>query len=127
MQQLLPSVDLIGPVPAKKRNEFKTATLLAEYLPPLFRVFHSVHWATQNCDKTFLGEIDFIVLAPTGRLLLIEQKNGDLHEDKGGVSKLYRGQKKSVHMQMNRNLENLQTAFESRNGQKLATVLAVAT
>jgi hypothetical protein len=119
MAKLIPSVDLIGPVPAKKRNEFRTATLLAEYLPPLFKVFHSVHWATQNCDKTFLGEIDFIVLAPTGRLLLIEQKNGDLHEDKGGVSKLYRGQKKSVHMQMNRNLENLQTAFESRSGQKL--------
>ena len=58
MAELIPSVDLIGPVPAKKRNEFKTATLLAEYLPPLFRVFHSVHWATQNCDKTFLGEIE---------------------------------------------------------------------
>lgn len=119
MAELIPSADLVGPVPAKKRNEFKTAQLLAEYLPPHFKVFHSVHWATQNCDKTFLGEIDFIVLSPTGRLLLIEQKNGGLLEGKDGVSKLYGAQQKSVNMQMNRNLENLQTAFENRSGQKL--------
>ncbi len=78
MAEIISQQDLVGPVPYKKREEYKTAELLAEYLPPTYKVFHSVHWATQNCDKTFLGEIDFIILSPLGRLLLIEQKNGGL-------------------------------------------------
>lgn len=119
MAELIPSEELVGPVPAKKRNEFRTAQLLAHYLPPTYKVFHSVHWATQNCDKTFLGEIDFIVLNPLGRLLLIEQKNGGLIEGKNGLNKLYRSDEKIVHMQMGRSLENLQGAFQGRTGQRL--------
>lgn len=119
MAELIPHPDLVGPVPYKKREEYKTAELLAKYLPPTFKIFHSVHWATQNCDKTFLGEIDFIILNPLGRLLLIEQKNGGLQEGKEGLTKLYGVKQKSVQMQMMRSVENLLTAFESRNDKKL--------
>ena len=101
MAELIPHPELVGPVPANKREEYKTATWLAEALPPTYKVFHSVHWATQNCDKTFLGEIDFIILNPLGRLLLIEQKNGGLQEGKEGLTKLYGVKQKSVQMQMN--------------------------
>jgi len=118
MAELIPHEDLVGPVPYNKREEYKTATWLAEVLPPTFKVFHSVHWATQNCDKTFLGEIDFIILSPLGRLLLIEQKNGGLQEGKEGLSKLYGVRQKSVQMQMSRSVDNLIEAFEARGGNK---------
>lgn len=118
MAELIPHPDLVGPVPYKKREEYKTAELLAKYLPPTFKIFHSVHWATQNCDKTFLGEIDFIILNPLGRLLLIEQKNGGLQEGKEGLTKLYGVKQKSVQMQMSRSVDNLIEAFEARGGDK---------
>lgn len=118
MAELIPHPDLVGPVPANKREEYKTASWLAQALPPTYKVFHSVHWATQNCDKTFLGEIDFIVLSPLGRLLLIEQKNGGLQEGQQGLTKLYSNKPKSVLVQMNRSLENLLTAFEARSDER---------
>lgn len=115
MAELIPHPELVGPVPANKREEYKTATWLANTLPSTYKIFHSVHWATQNCDKTFLGEIDFIVLSPLGRLLLIEQKNGGLQEGKQGLAKFYSNKPKSVQVQMNRSLDNLLAAFEARS------------
>lgn len=119
MARLIPSPELIGPIPPSKRNEFKTAMLLAEDLGEQYLVFHEIHWATQNCDKTFLGEIDFIVMSPLGRLLLIEQKNGGLRETSNGLMKTYGDRQKSVECQMSRNLDNLLEAFEVRTGKKL--------
>ena len=52
-------------------------------------IFHGVHWT--NVEKGFsaYGEIDFILVAPSGRILLIEQKSGFLTETDDGLAKKY--------------------------------------
>jgi len=63
------------------QREIETLTLLAQALPDEYTIFHGVHWTQlDNIGHTFsvYGEIDFIVLSPQGRLLLIEQKSGFL-------------------------------------------------
>ena len=43
-------------------------------------MYHGVHWTRVEKSKATYGEVDFIVLAPNGRVLLIEQKSGFLSE-----------------------------------------------
>lgn len=76
------------------QREIETLTLLASALPDAYTVFHGVHWT--NIEKGFsaYGEIDFIVVAPSGRVLLIEQKSGFLTETDQGLAKKYPGMDK---------------------------------
>ena len=76
------------------QREIETLTLLAQALPDEYTIFHGVHWTQlDNIGHTFsvYGEIDFIVLSPQGRLLLIEQKSGFLAETDEGLAKRYPG------------------------------------
>lgn len=76
------------------QREIETLTLLAAALPDAYTVFHGVHWT--NVEKGFsaYGEIDFIIVAPSGRILLIEQKSGFLTETDEGLAKKYPGMDK---------------------------------
>ena len=76
------------------QREIETLTLLAAALPDAYTVFHGVHWT--NVEKAFsvYGEIDFIIVAPSGRILLIEQKSGFLTETEEGLAKKYAGMDK---------------------------------
>ena len=55
-------------------REFDTLSILAAQLPDDYTVYHGVHWTRIERRMSAYGEIDFIVLAPNGRILLIEQK-----------------------------------------------------
>ena len=103
------------------QREIETLTLLAAALPNEYTVFHGVHWT--HVDKSFsvYGEIDFIVLAPDGRLLLIEQKSGFLAETDEGLAKKYPGldKPKLVRNQILRSVSALQQRF-GKEGEKLA-------
>jgi hypothetical protein len=55
------------------------------------------------------GEIDFIVMEPSGSMLLVEQKDGHLLEESDGLTKEYIGTRKNVPVQMARNLQSLLT------------------
>lgn len=119
MAQLVPPKHLLGPVHPKHQAEFKTLELLEETLGDQFKIFHGIHWATWSSDQTHLGEVDFIVLGPQGRLLLIEQKNGQLLQKAGTLFKRYDGVDKSIRMQMLRSVENLLAAFSARSSARL--------
>ncbi len=41
-------------------------------LPDTMTVFHGVHWSRVEHGIATIGEIDFVVLAPSGRILLID-------------------------------------------------------
>jgi hypothetical protein len=56
-----------------------------------YRIYHGVHWTNVDNGFSAFGEIDFIVVAPSGRVLLIEQKSGFLNETAEGLVRQYAG------------------------------------
>jgi hypothetical protein len=87
------------------------AWLEAELADAPYSIYHGVHWT--NVEKGFsaYGEIDFIILAPSGRVLLIEQKSGFLTETPEGLVKSYHGKSKNVRNQILRTIEGLVRRF----------------
>ena len=98
------------------QREIETLALLATALPDAYTVFHGVHWTHVERGFSAYGEIDFIVVAPDGRLLLIEQKSGFLTETDEGLAKRYAGQEKPKLVK-NQILRTI-TALRQRYGQE---------
>ena len=100
-------------------REMETLKVLAAGLDERFMVFHGVHWTRINEGHQVFGEIDFVVIGPTGRILLIEQKSGFLGETDTGLSKLYADKEKNVPAQMARMVNALDTRLrQALKGQK---------
>jgi hypothetical protein len=78
-----------------------------------YSIYHGVHWT--NVEKGFsaYGEIDFIIVAPSGRVLLIEQKSGFLTETPDGLVKSYHGKPRNIRTQLLRTIEGLVKRFGS--------------
>ena len=87
-------------------NEAATLYALEWALPDDYTVYHGVCW-TKIHDRGYavFGEIDFIVLEPSGSMLLVEQKDGSLLEEPDGLTKEYIGTRKNVPVQMARNVK----------------------
>jgi hypothetical protein len=89
-------------------RELQTLAQLAAGLDESYAVYHGVHWTrVDRGNFAIIGEIDFAVLGPTGKLLLIEQKTGLLTETAGGLIKKYAEKDKNVPVQMARSAEAL--------------------
>lgn len=101
------------------QREIETLSELAQSLSDSYIVYHGVHWT--NIEKGFsvYGEVDFMVVAPNGRVLLIEQKSGFLTETAEGLVKCYQGKEKSVQNQILRTVHNLMARF-NKNGEYLS-------
>ncbi|MRR51171.1 MAG: nuclease [Rhodocyclaceae bacterium] len=95
------------------RRELETLALLAENLPDSYTVYHGVHWNRVERRESVFGEIDFAIVSPAGRVVLLEQKSGFLEETSDGLVKRYgdSGNKggKSVVVQLARNADALKT------------------
>ncbi len=78
-----------------------------------YRIYHGVHWT--NVEKGFsaYGEIDFILVAPSGRVLLIEQKSGFLSETPEGLVKNFEGKPRKVRNHIIRSIRGLSERFGS--------------
>ena len=90
-------------------REIETLTLLANTLPDEYRVYHGVHWTRVQQGYQIWGDIDFAILSPSGKLLLVEQKSGFLTETPDGLVKTYSNKTKPVSFQMGRTLDGLRT------------------
>jgi len=101
------------------QREIETLSWLADQLPDDYTVYHGVHWTRVEKSVSTFGEVDFIVLAPSGRVLLIEQKAGFLSETEDGLVKQYAGKPKHVASQMMRNVSALTNRF-GRTGERLS-------
>lgn len=99
-------------------RELQTLALLAEGLDDRYTVFHGVHW-TRVAQGHFAicGEIDFAIVGPTGRLLLIEQKSGFLSETGDGLCKPYAGADTNVAVHMARHTDALRTRLRQYCGE----------
>jgi hypothetical protein len=93
-------------------REIETLATLAEQLPDAYTVYHGVHWTRLERRVSMYGEVDFIVLAPNGRTLLIEQKSGFLTEMPDGLYKQYPGRLKHVPSQIMRSVSGLINRFD---------------
>lgn len=67
-------------VPAAMARELETLAQLAAGLPETCTVFHGVSWNRVEGERSLFGAIDFAVVGPHGRVLLIEQQTGFLTE-----------------------------------------------
>jgi hypothetical protein len=88
-------------------REIETLAVLADGLPEELTVIHGVHWTRVDRGTAVFGEIDFVVVSPSARIVLIEQKSGFLTETEDGLVKKYSGREKLVAFQLDRTLDAL--------------------
>jgi hypothetical protein len=65
--------------------KLETLAVFRSKLSPELTVYHGVHWKNEHRKFVVFGELDFVVVSPSGQLLVIEQKNGQLEETAGGL------------------------------------------
>jgi hypothetical protein len=96
--------------------ELATLALLRDTLPRDYVVFHGVHWTREYAAWTHFGEIDFVIVNRIGDVLFIEQKNGTVDEDAGGLTKHYGDGSRDVVRQIHRSLDKVREKFQWRHG-----------
>lgn len=69
------------------QRELDTLRRLAAALPDSFTIYHGVHWTHLSGPHTVIDDIDFVIVGPDGRLLLIEQVAGFLSETPQGLQR----------------------------------------
>ncbi|MGB7481840.1 MAG: ATP-binding domain-containing protein [Burkholderiaceae bacterium] len=93
-------------------REIETLAMLDAALADApYRIYHGVHWTKIEKGFSAYGEIDFIVVAPDGRVLLIEQKAGFLIETADGLVKTVRNKPTRVALQILRTIDALKARF----------------
>jgi len=65
-------------------------------LPDGFEIFHEVSWHSVHEGVDRHGEVDIVVLSPSGNMLLMEVKAGQVLLREGGIFKRYGQQEKDV-------------------------------
>lgn len=103
-------------VSASAQREIETLAQLQDGLPDTYSVYHGVHWTQLNKGFSIFGEADFVVVSPSGRVLVIEQKSGFLEETPLGLAKIYLGKSKSVSTQLARTIDGMQGRFKAAFG-----------
>jgi len=89
-------------------RELQTLNQLAAGLDDGYSIYHGVHWTrVERNDYALVGEIDFAIVGPTNKILLIEQKTGILTETPAGLAKKYADKHENVPIRMARTAEAL--------------------
>lgn len=81
-------------------RKLETLAAFAQQLPDALAVYHGIHWTRVESDRTLSGDIDFIVVGPGGRMVLIEQCTGFLDETPEGLIRGYSRQRHNVSAQI---------------------------
>ena len=71
------------------QGELRVLEILELGLPDAYDIFHGVDWSTMYQGDQRFGELDVVVLSPSGHLLLMEVKAGDLELREGRLYKAY--------------------------------------
>jgi hypothetical protein len=86
-------------MPLGLMREREVLLQLAVGLPQEFLVFHNVNWSSVTNGTQCFGELDAVVLAPSGHIVLLEVKAGEVRFSAEGAFKTYGGQVKDVQRQ----------------------------
>ena len=99
MAVLYPSLPPAIPVTGLQR-ELDVLRVLEQSLSGGYEIFHSVPWHTVHEGRDRHGEIDLVVLGPTGNILLLEIKSGAVELTNGVMFKMYKEGSKDVGRQL---------------------------
>lgn len=77
-------------------RELETLAQLADGLPDGYAVYHGIHWTRLAAGTSIVDDIDFAIVGPSGRLLLIEQTAGFLGEGAAGLTRKKGGRELAV-------------------------------
>lgn len=89
-------------------REIETLAYLDQRLADApYSIYHGVHWTNVEQGYSVYGDIDFIIVAPSGRMLVIEQVAGFLNETKEGLVKNYHGKPRKIRNQILSTIEGL--------------------
>jgi hypothetical protein len=80
-------------------RELDVLDRLQQSLPDVYEVFHSIPWHRIEDGDDRHGEIDIVIMGPTGNLLLMEVKAGDVVLRGGSLFKLYAAREHNVGKQ----------------------------
>ncbi len=116
MARIFPSDWRTLEVTGAAAREIETLALLERSLPASLTVLHGVHWSRIQLGFTVIGEIDFVLIAPSGRILLIEQKSGFLQETAEGLVKRYG---KDSHKHVGHQIDRMVDALRLRLSQTI--------
>ncbi|WP_071335941.1 ATP-binding domain-containing protein [Burkholderia contaminans] len=104
------------PVSGAAQREIETLETLRTSLPDSYTVYHGVHWTQLDKGFAIFGEADFVIVGPSGRVLVIEQKSGMLEETPDGLTKVYGTTRKSVRSQLARTIAGMHGRFYAALG-----------
>lgn len=85
---------------------------LKKQLPHDYTVFHGIHWSREYVKWPHFGEVDFVIVNPSGDVLLIEQNGGPLAETDAGLVKRNDEGEKNVNDQIRRSVDKVKTVAE---------------
>lgn len=97
-------------------RERETLSLLESSLPQGYTVYHGVHWTRLNQSFSVIGEAEFVIVSPAGRVMLIEQKAGFLRETPKGLVKVILQTERNVAIQLAQTVERLHRRFTAAFG-----------
>lgn len=102
MARLIPDLHTLRLLDAGQYRERDILSQLADGLPPDWTALHSVDWSSLHPDdgSQRFGEIDIVVMAPWGHLVLLEVKAGSVQHTTAGLVKHYGDHAKSVDLQI---------------------------
>lgn len=102
-------------IPASGALARKLDTLaeLEDGLPDGVSVFHGIHWTRAEHEHLLFGAIDFAVLGPSGRVLLIQQVAGFLDETPEGLVKRHIRSRLNVSVELARTAEHLRARLKA--------------
>jgi len=94
-------------------REIETLALLDKrFTDTPYTIYHGVHWTNVEQGYSVYGDVDFIVVAPNGRMLLIEQVAGFLNETRDGLVKNYQGKPRKIRTQILHTIEGLTRRYQ---------------
>lgn len=101
-------------IPASGALARKLDTLaeLEDGLPDGFTVFHGIHWTRAEHEHLLFGAIDFAVVGPSGRVLLIEQVAGFLDETPEGLVKRHIRARHNISVELARTADHLRARLK---------------
>jgi hypothetical protein len=98
-------------------RERETLALFEEALPADYTVYHGVHWTRLNQGGfSVFGEADYVIVSPSGRVMIVEQKTGFLRETPKGLVKAYLQTERNVAIALARTIEGLHRRFTAAFG-----------
>lgn len=102
MAYLHTNFPLQAPSSAGAQCERAIVSMLEDGLPKGFDLFHNIAWSVVSEGVQHIGEVDIVVVAPSGHILLLEVKAGDVIETPDKLLKHYGSTVKDVGAQVRR-------------------------